>query len=158
MSALSDLDPSDPPELRRFEHTDPDMLLNVTETCSRTHCSLQDGHEGPHAEISPFNGMIYDVWGTDGAQVSEAALRVARKINRVRNEAIAALDEAHMLRHELRQEYKGITKDKDPILRMLLDDYDYWPDRAYDLDESGFEAESDRGLRDEIMRIYEGDG
>lgn len=157
MKGLSELDPANPPELRRFEHTDPDMLLNVTESCSRSRCSLQDGHEGPHAEISPFNGMIYDVWGTDGAQVSAAALKVAHQINEARNEAMQALDDAHFLQVKLLREYETVTKKQDPVLRMLLDEYHYWPNSSYDLESSGFEAETDKGLRDELMRIFEGD-
>ena len=157
MKGLSDLNPANPPELRRYEHIDPDMLLNVTENCSRSRCSLQDGHEGPHAEISPFTGMIYDVWGTDGAQVSAAALKVAHQINEARNDAMKALDDAHFLRVRLQHEYQTVTKKQDPVLRMLLDEYHYWPTSSYDLESSGFEAETDEGLRDELMRVFEGD-
>ena len=157
MKGLSDLNPANPPELRRYEHIDPDMLLNVTENCSRSHCSLQDGHEGPHAEISPFTGMIYGVWGTDGTQVSAAALKVAHQINEARNDAMQALDDAHFLRVKLQREYQTVTKKQDPVLRMLLDEYHYWPTSAYDLESSGFEAETDKGLRDELMCIFEGD-
>ena len=156
MKGLSDLNPANPPELRRYEHIDPDMLLNVTEACSRSRCSLQDGHEGPHAEISPFDGMIYDVWGSEGAQVSAAALKVAMAINRARDEAIAALDEAHSIRLTFQRQYKDVTKEADPILRMLLDEYDYWPDGSYSLEDSGFEASGEE-LRDELMRVFEGD-
>ena len=156
MKGLSDLNPANPPELRRYEHIDPDMLLNVTENCSRSRCSLQDGHEGPHAEISPFDGMIYDVWGTDGAQVSESALEVAMAINRARDEAIEALDKAHFIRLTFQRQYRDVTKEADPILRMLLDDFNYWPDGSYNLEGSGFEASGEE-LRDELMRIFEGD-
>lgn len=152
-----ELDPSDPPELRRYEQIDPDILLKVTEQCVRSRCSLQNGHKGPHADISPYNGMIYEVWGSDGSQVSAAALKVASQLNRVRDEALEALDEAHFLRVRLQQEYRAVTKEKDPILRMLLDNYDYWPSTSCDLDESGFEESTEEGLRDELMRIFEGD-
>lgn len=157
MKGLSDLNPANPPELRRYEHIDPDMLLNVTEVCSRSRCSLQGGHEGPHAEISPFTGMIYDVWGADRVQVSEAALRVAHQINEARNAAMKALDDADFLRVRLQHEYRTVTKEQDPALRMLLDEYDYWPISSYNLESSGFEAETDEGLRDELMCIFEGD-
>ena len=156
MKGLSDLNPANPPELRRYEHIDPDMLLNVTEVCSRSRCSLQDGHEGPHAEISPFDGMVYDVWGTDGAQVSEPALEVAMAINRARDEAIEALEKAHFIRLTFQRQYRDVTKEADPILRMLLDDFNYWPDGSYNLEDSGFEASGEE-LRDELMRVFEGD-
>lgn len=157
MKGLSDLDPANPPELRRFEIVDPDMLLNVTEECGSRRCSLQEGHEGPHAEIAPLHGRIYDVWGQGGVQVSDEALRVARQINRARDEAISALDEIHFLRVRLHMEHKEIAKEDDPILRMLLDDYEYWPSSALDLDESGFEAEDDDELRSELLDIFEGE-
>lgn len=155
MKGLSDLDPANPPELLRFEHIDPDMLINVTEQCHRSRCSLQDEHEGPHAEIGPYHGMIYDVWGSDGVQVSKEALQVAHAINEARNEAMQALDDAYFLQAHLQNKHKDVTKEDDPILRMILDEYEYWPTTSHSLDTSGFEADTDKGLREELLEIFE---
>lgn len=156
MIGLSTLDPANPPELRRYEKVDPDILLNVTESCRATNCSLQRGHAGPHADINPYTGMIYELWGMGGdTVVSKAALSVARQINEARDNAIEAIDEARRLQFHCRNQYLSVTKEQDPILRMLLDHFSYWPDSSYSLEDSGFEAVDDDDLMQELIEIYE---
>ena len=156
MIGLSELDPANPPELCRYEKVDPDILLNVTESCRATNCSLQRGHEGPHADINPYTGMIYELWGTGHETVvSKTALSVAHQINEARDNAIEAIEEARRLQFDCRSRYASVTKEQDPVLRMLLDHFSYWPDSSFSLEESGFEAEDDDDLMQELIEIYE---
>lgn len=146
------------PEIRRYEVVDTDLLRFDSEDCQAPKCSLWQCHSGPHAEIHPLSGRVFDTWG-DGENyfsaenVSDDAMRVINRINTLRDEAIEAIEAADSYKYEVERKYPDLTFDQDPILYGMLHSRDLWPTEGH-LTFSGTEDSSEQAIREELVEMF----
>lgn len=149
----------DMPRIRLWEAVDTDLLRFDSEECQAPKCSLWGDHYGPHADIHPISGRVFDTWG-DGQDsilgprdVSDEVLKVVKEINRYRDEALDAISAAEQIQTEVQLRYSSLSREQDPILYDLLRSRGFWPSEGR-LQESGTENDHDKAIREELIEIF----
>ena len=144
-------------DVRLWGTVDPDLVAAPgKQTCRHSHCTLLPDHEGPHLDAHPASGRIFGIWFNNEDKfvspddVSNEVVKVVMELNRLRDDAVEAVEEVLGYKARVQAKYVGTT---DEHMKALLMETSLFPHSEHDITYSGTEADSKPGIREELLDI-----
>lgn len=135
---------------------DPDYVAPPgKESCLFRSCKLYSGHEGPHLDAHHSSGRIFGLWPNTGedivspTEVSGTAVKIAMKLNELRDEAVEAIEAVMAYEYDMKAKYAGTS---DEHVQKLLNS-PIWPTSEHEITYSGTEMSQEGDIREELLDI-----